>query len=80
MGEQQKALLRANTKPSVELVVADLDYEVISGGAAEGGYTCSVKINDTEAAVAKAGINIVIYNNTTMKVIDSVCYNGQIVR
>lgn len=57
-----------------------LDYEAISGGAAEGGYTCSVKINDTEAAVAKAGINIVIYNNTTMKVIDSVCYNGQIVR
>lgn len=57
-----------------------LDYEVISGGAAEGGYTCSVKINDMEAAVAKAGINIVVYNNTTMKVIDSVCYNGQIVR
>ena len=57
-----------------------LDYEVISGGAAEGGYTCSVKINDTEAAVAKAGINIVVYNNTAMKVIDSVCYNGQIIR
>lgn len=30
--------------------------------------------------VLEEGINIVVYNNETMKILDSVCYNEDIVR
>ena len=57
-----------------------LDYEIVSGGGAEGGYTCSIKIDDQEVSIAQRGINIVVYNNNTMQVVDSICYNGEVIR
>lgn len=57
-----------------------VDYEIISGGGEKGGYVCSIKVNGEECATARQGINIVVYSNENMKVVDSVCYNGEIVR
>ena len=57
-----------------------VDYEIISGGGEKGGYVCSIKVNGEECAIARQGINIVVYSNENMKVVDSVCYNGEIVR
>ena len=56
-----------------------VDYEVVSKGY-YAGNTCSIKIDDVEYAIKGNGINIVVYNNDTRKVIDSVVYDGSINR
>ena len=55
------------------------DYKMVSMGY-KSGIECSIKINNVEYAKNIYGINIVVYNNETMKVIDSVGFNGEIVR
>lgn len=49
-------------------------YEIMSKGY-NSGSDCSIKINGTEYAKRKRGINIVVYDNLTRKVIDSVCFD-----
>lgn len=56
-----------------------VDYEVASSGY-YAGSSCSIKIDNTQYALGGAGINIVVYCNETWKVIDSIAYNGEIVR
>lgn len=48
-------------------------YEITGAGINSGNY-CSVKIDGIEYAKQLQGINIVVYNNMTQKVIDSVCF------
>lgn len=49
-------------------------YKIVSAGK-EAGNTCSIMLNNKEYAVGKRGMNIVVYNNETQKVIDSVCFD-----
>jgi hypothetical protein len=55
------------------------DY-VITSTNYNTGDSCSVKINNTEQSKNQNGINIVVYSNETMKVVDSIYYNGSIGR
>ncbi|MCR5609004.1 MAG: hypothetical protein K6G26_08075 [Lachnospiraceae bacterium] len=50
-----------------------LDYEIMSASN-KTGDSCYIKIDNVQHAVKKEGLNIVIYNNDTMKVVDSVCF------
>ena len=49
-------------------------YTINSAGF-EHGNSCSVLIDGTEYAVNHRGLNIVVYNQVSKKVIDSVCFN-----
>lgn len=49
-------------------------YEIMSKGY-NSGSDCSIKINGTEYAKKKRGINIVVYDNLTRKVIDTVSFD-----
>ena len=46
-----------------------------AGGAAGRYLTCSIKLNDIQYAVKKIGLNFVIYDPDSHKVVDSVCFN-----
>ncbi len=48
-------------------------YEITSGGT-NAGIACSISINGTNYEVNGVGFNIVVYDRTTDKVIDSVCF------
>lgn len=50
-----------------------IPYEITSAGDAYGSE-CSIMIEGQEKAQRKWGLNIVVYRNDTMKVIDSVCF------
>lgn len=56
-----------------------VDYEVASSGY-YAGSVCSIKIDNAQYAKGDVGINIVVYCNETWKVIDSMVYNGEIIR
>ena len=56
-----------------------LDFKVVSAGY-HAGANCSVLIGGQEYAKNYNGINIVVYSNETHKVIDSVCYFGEMTR
>ncbi len=55
------------------------DFTIVSGGYNVGAQS-SIKIGDVEYAQNKNGINIVIYNEDTRKVIDSVVFDGTLTR
>jgi hypothetical protein len=55
------------------------DYAITSTNY-NTGTTCSIKINNTEQSKNQNGINIVVYSNETMKVVDSIYYNGSVCR
>lgn len=56
-----------------------LDYKVVStgGGIGEGSY---IAIGNVQYAKNRNGINIVIYNNETMRVIDVINFSGSLNR
>ena len=56
-----------------------VDYEVTSAGY-YAGSSCSIMIDNVQYARGDVGINIVVYCNETWKVIDSMVYNGEIIR
>ena len=56
-----------------------VDYSITSKGY-YAGNGCSIKIDDVEYAKQGNGINIVVYCNDTRRVIDSVVYDGNMVR
>lgn len=45
-------------------------YKITSGG----DNSCSIEIDGTEYAQGDSGLNIVVYDNTTRNVIDSVSF------
>jgi len=49
-------------------------YGIISSGFTAGS-DCSVKINGNEYAIGKRGINIVVYDKSSAKLVDSVCFD-----
>jgi len=49
-------------------------YSIISAGL-DCGNDCSIKINGSEHAKRRTGLNIVVYDNEVSKVIDSVYFN-----
>lgn len=49
-------------------------YAITSGGA-DAGAASSIQINDTEYSKSQRGMNIVVYDNSMMKVVDSVCFD-----
>ena len=49
-------------------------YYMTSAGK-DCGSSCSIQIDDVEYAVNSKGLNIVVYNNLTKRVIDNVCFD-----
>lgn len=49
-------------------------YNITSAGK-DFGSSCSIQIEDVEYAVNSKGLNIVVYNNLTKRVIDDVCFD-----
>lgn len=49
-------------------------YSIVSSGFLAGS-DCSIRINGTEYAMGKRGINIVVYDTKTERVVDSVCFD-----
>ena len=72
-GSNEKLVYRDSTREQLT------DYEIVSMGY-KSGIACSIKIDNVEYAKNTYGINIVVYNNETMKVVDSIGFNGEIVR
>lgn len=72
-GSNEKLSYRGSTRDQLT------DYEIVSMGY-KSGFACSIKIDNVEYAKNTYGINIVVYNNETMKVADSIGFNGEIVR
>ena len=56
------------------------DYHITSYGVNSGYEKCSILIDQNEYALNQKGLNIVVYDTVTHTVIDSICYNGNIVR
>lgn len=56
-----------------------VEFTIVSGGA-KGEKECSVYLDNRETAVNKQGVNFVVYDNETWKVIDSMSYDGSINR
>lgn len=50
------------------------EYEVLSAGF-KAGNKSSIRIHDREYSVGKRGLNIVVYDNVSHKVIDSICFD-----
>ena len=55
------------------------DFVIISGGA-KGEKECSIILDNCETSLNKQGINFVVYDNETWKIIDSMSYDGSINR
>ena len=49
-------------------------YEISSAGT-DSGDSCSILLDGTEYARNRRGLNIVVYDNSCKKVIDSVCFD-----
>nr|MBQ8253391.1 hypothetical protein [Lachnospiraceae bacterium]MBQ8253829.1 hypothetical protein [Lachnospiraceae bacterium] len=56
-----------------------LEFNISSAGY-NANANCSIKIGGTEYAKNYNGINIVVYSNETWRVVDSVCYYGEMTR
>ena len=57
------------------------DYCIVSAGGISGTQDmASILIDNEEYAKNGIGINLVVYSNDTGKVVDSVCYNGDLLR
>lgn len=53
---------------------ADISYSVVSAGY-DCGCVSSIIIDGKEYSINSRGINIVIYNNETNQVVDTVCFD-----
>jgi len=53
---------------------------IYSAGGGENAPKCSIMINDEEKSANQIGLNIVVYDNDTMKVIDSLWFTSGIFR
>jgi hypothetical protein len=50
------------------------EYEILSAGL-HAGNTCVIALNKADYAVKRRGLNIVVYDNETREVLDSVAFD-----
>lgn len=55
-------------------IIEKTEYHIISAGALAGSYS-SIVINGIDYSVNKRGLNVVVLDNETMKVRDSICFD-----
>lgn len=54
--------------------------DITSAGGGENANMCSIKVGEEEKAANQIGLNIVVYDNETMRVLDSLWYTTGIFR